>query len=508
MNSQTLREARKYEEAFEKLIPAEQRPKFHLSPRVGWMNDPNGFCIYNDKYHLFYQYHPYDAHWGPMHWGHAVSDDLLHWEFLPVALAPDEYYDKDGVFSGSAITLKDGRHLLIYTGVMKRTVENGQMKEFQTQCVAIGDGLDYEKYENNPVINSDLIPEGSSKTDFRDPKIWEKSDGTYRCLVANRPADGSGQLLLFKSDDCIHWDFEKIFAENKRRYGLMWECPDFFTLDGKGVLLTSPQDMLPEGFEFHNGNGNLCIIGAYDDATDTFTEEKVQAVDYGIDFYAMQTILTKDGRRVMIGWMQNWDTAGAHDAREPWFGQMSLPREISIKDGRLCQWPIKELEDMRVNKVEIKDAVVEATKDLKDRDSESIKGGVSFEGIKGRCLDMELEVKPKNIEEMFDRFVISIAADEKFHTDIVLRPKENIAKIDRKFSGSRRAIVHQRRAHIPWTEETIKVRIVMDRYSMEVFFEEGKYVMTASLPTDVSCEGIYFNTNEDAIINITKYDLN
>ena len=382
------------------------------------------------------------------------------------------------------------------------------MKEFQTQCVAIGDGLDYEKYENNPVINSDLIPEGSSKTDFRDPKIWEKSDGTYRCLVANRPADGSGQLLLFKSDDCIHWDFEKIFAENKRRYGLMWECPDFFTLDGKGVLLTSPQDMLPEGFEFHNGNGNLCIIGAYDDATDTFTEEKVQAVDYGIDFYAMQTILTKDGRRVMIGWMQNWDTAGAHDAREPWFGQMSLPREISIKDGRLCQWPIKELEDMRVNKVEIKDAVVEATKDLKDRDSESIKGGVSFEGIKGRCLDMELEVKPKNIDEMFDRFVISIAADEKFHTDIVLRPKENIAKIDRKFSGSRRAIVHQRRAHIPWTEETIKVRIVMDRYSMEVFFEEGKYVMTASLPTDVSCEGIYFNTNEDAIINITKYDLN
>ena len=388
------------------------------------------------------------------------------------------------------------------------SVHNGQMKEFQTQCVAIGDGLDYEKYENNPVINSELIPEGSSKTDFRDPKIWEKSDGTYRCLVANRPADGSGQLLLFKSDDCIHWDFEKIFAENKRRYGLMWECPDFFTLDGKGVLLTSPQDMLPEGFEFHNGNGNLCIIGSYDDATDTFTEEKVQAVDYGIDFYAMQTILTKDGRRVMIGWMQNWDTAGAHDAREPWFGQMSLPRDVTFKDGRLCQWPIREIENMRTNKVEYKDALVEATKDLKDRDSESISGGVSFEGIKGRCLDMELEVKPKDIDAMFDRFVISIAADDKFHTDIVLRPKENIAKIDRKFSGSRRAIVHQRRAHIPWTSETINVRIIMDRYSMEVFFEEGKYVMTASLPTDVSCDGIYFNTNEDAIISIKKYDLN
>ena len=128
---------------------------------------------------MFYQYHPYDAHWGPMHWGHAVSEDLLHWEFLPVALAPDEFYDKDGVFSGSAITLEDGRHLLIYTGVMKRTTENGQMKEFQTQCVAIGDGLDYEKYENNPVINSDAIPKDSSKTDFRDPKIWQKEDGSF-----------------------------------------------------------------------------------------------------------------------------------------------------------------------------------------------------------------------------------------------------------------------------------------------------------------------------------------
>lgn len=508
MNSQTLREARKYEEAFEKLIPEEKRPKFHLTPRVGWMNDPNGFCIYNDKYHLFYQYHPYDAHWGPMHWGHAESDDLLHWKFLPVALAPDEFYDKDGVFSGSAITLKDGRHLLIYTGVMKRTVENGQMKEFQTQCVAIGDGLDYEKYENNPVINTDAIPDGASKTDFRDPKIWEKEDGTYRCLIANRPADGSGQLLLFRSDDCIHWDFVKVFAENKKRYGLMWECPDFFELDGKGVLLTSPQDMLPEGFEFHNGNGNICVIGSYDSVTESFTEENVQAVDYGIDFYAMQTIKTADGRRVMIGWMQNWDTTGAHDGSEPWFGQMSLPREISIKDGRLCQWPIREVEDMRSNKVEVQDAVVEATRDLKVGDSALVKGGVSFEGIKGRCLDLELEVKPKKFDEMFDQFVISIAADEKFHTDIVLRLKENIAKIDRKFSGSRRAIVHQRRAYIPWKNESIKMRIIMDRYSMEVFFEDGKYVMTAALPTDVSCDGIYFNTNKDAILNITKYDLN
>ena len=117
--SQTLRDARKYEENMEKMISAQERPAFHLSARTGWMNDPNGFSWYDGKYHMFYQYHPYDSHWGPMHWGHAVSRDLLHWEYLPASLAPDELYDKDGCFSGSAATLDDGRHLLMYTGVVK-----------------------------------------------------------------------------------------------------------------------------------------------------------------------------------------------------------------------------------------------------------------------------------------------------------------------------------------------------------------------------------------------------
>lgn len=507
MASEMLEAARAFEEKNGNKIKEMERPAFHVSPFVGWMNDPNGFSYYNGEYHLFYQYHPYSAHWGPMHWGHAVSKDLLHWNYLPVALAPDESYDKDGVFSGSAISMSDGKQLLIYTGVRKEESEDGQINEYQTQCIAIGDGLNYEKSQLNPVINSDDIPKGSSKQDFRDPKIYQKEDGQYRCLVANRAEDGTGQLLLYSSADCIHWNFEKVFAKNNGRYGLMWECPDFFELDGKGVILTSPQDMLPEGFEFHNGNGNICIIGNYDSAMEEFTEEKVQAVDYGIDFYAMQTIKAVDGRRIMIGWMQNWDTSGFHDAREPWFGQMSLPRELSIRDGRLCQWPIKELDDMRSNKVEYTDVLVPASKNLKNRDSESIAGAISLDGIKGRCLDIELEVRPKEAGKLFDKFVISIAADEKYHTDIVLRPKENIAKIDRKFSGSRRAIVHQRRAHIPWKNETIKLRIIMDRYSMEVFFEDGLYVMTASLPTDVACDGIYFNSNKEAILTITKYDL-
>ena len=238
--SNILREARNYEEIMEQLIPEHARPSFHLSSRVGWMNDPNGLSYYQGKYHLFYQYYPYESKWGPMHWGHAVSEDLLHWEYLPAAIAPDTLADKDGCFSGSAVELADGRHLLMYTGVFKGPVRpDGTFDDTQTQCVAVGDGINYEKYSGNPVLTDADIPDGSSKVDFRDPKLWKEADGTFRCVVGNRPADGSGQILYYSSSDGFHWKFESVLAENKNRFGLMWECPDFFALDGKYVLLTA-----------------------------------------------------------------------------------------------------------------------------------------------------------------------------------------------------------------------------------------------------------------------------
>ncbi|MCC8167950.1 MAG: glycoside hydrolase family 32 protein, partial [Clostridiales bacterium] len=236
MISQTLREARKYEELASKKITDDERPAFHLSARAGWMNDPNGFSYYDGKYHMFYQYHPYDCNWGPMHWGHAVSEDLLHWEYLPAALAPDEPYDRDGCFSGSAVELSDGRQLLMYTGVTKSHGEDGSMREIQAQCLAVGNGTDYKKYESNPVLDENDLPEGGSKYDFRDPKIWKKADGSYACVVGNRAKDGSGQILLFHSPDGFQWKFEKILVANYNRFGRMWECPDFFELEGKWVL--------------------------------------------------------------------------------------------------------------------------------------------------------------------------------------------------------------------------------------------------------------------------------
>lgn len=493
MTSQTLREARKYEEASEKLIKKEERPDFHLSTRTGWMNDPNGFSYYNGQYHMFYQYYPYEPKWGSMHWGHAVSKDLLRWEYLPAALAPDEAYDRDGCFSGSAVALPDGRHLLMYTGVMREHQMNGGFCDVQTQCIAVGDGVDYEKYEGNPVLDAKDLPEGGSKFDFRDPKVWRKKDGTYCCVVGNCTADKSGQILLFTSSDGFKWSFKKVLVANHNRFGEMWECPDFFELDGKWVLLTSPQDMLPSGFEYHNGNGTLCLIGEYDEETDTFTEHHNQSIDYGIDFYAPQTVLTPDGRRVMVGWMQNWDTCNLRAPEEKWTGQMSLPRELFIKDGRLYQRPVKELDDLREDKVEYHNVTFSDV--------------ISLDGIRGRKIDMELTIRSGDPENLYQKFAIRFAQNDKYHTALSFRPHESVLKVDRKFSGSRRAVIHQRRSLVNSKNGELKLRLVLDRFSVEVFINDGEQVMTAIMYTDQVADGISFFADGSVSMDVVKYNL-
>jgi beta-fructofuranosidase len=458
------------------------------------MNDPNGFSYYKGVYHMFYQYHPYDSNWGPMHWGHAVSRDLLHWEYLPAALAPDEPYDRDGCFSGSAIDLPDGRQLIMYTGVLGMPHPNGGRQDFQTQCLAVGDGVDYEKYEKNPVLDAGDLPEGASKVDFRDPKIWRKADGTYRCVVGSRPVDGSGQILLFESADGFDWKFKKVLIENRNRFGKMWECPDFFALDGKQVLLTSPQDMLPQGFEYHNGNGTLCLIGDYDEETDTFTEQYDQSIDYGIDFYAPQTVLSPDGRRIMIGWMQNWDTCSFRREDTPWFGQMSLPRELSVQNGRLYQQPVRELEEMRHGRIEYRNVQIE--------------GSMSLDGIEGRKVDMELVIRPGDADNIYQKFSVHFAQNEAYHTSVSFRPHEEIVKIDRKFSGTRRAVINQRRSLVPGSKSgELRLRMILDRCSVEIFINDGAQVMTATLYTDQAAKGISFCSEGNVQMDLVKYEL-
>ena len=182
-----LEKAHKYEKEEKNRIPAEEKPVFHVTPPIGWMNDPNGFSYYEGKIHLFYQYHPYTRDWGPMHWGHNVSEDMVFWDQVPAAIAPDEEYDKQGCFSGSAIE-KDGKHVLIYTGVSRQKLEDGTVEERQNQCIAYGDGTEYEKYAKNPVITGEMLPEGCNRIDFRDPKVW-KTDDTYYMIIGNKNTD-------------------------------------------------------------------------------------------------------------------------------------------------------------------------------------------------------------------------------------------------------------------------------------------------------------------------------
>lgn len=320
-----LKEARAYEEKRAKEITDQERAHVHLTPYCGWMNDPNGFSFYQDRYHLFYQYTPYQTTWGLMHWGHAVSSDLLHWAYLPCAMAPDQDYDKDGCFSGTALTMEDGRQKLFYTGVTRA-------EELQVQCMAWGDGRDYEKSTVNPVIDPSKLPNGYALQDFRDPKVWREDSGIYRMLVSARNAEGDGELLLFSSDDSETWIFTSVLFQGEKGAGVMLECPDLFRLDGMTVLLVSPM-----------GGKSVAYLGELNEKTWRFHPRSMQQIDLGPDFYAPQTTEASDGRRILIGWMQNWDTVEEKTKGRKTAGQMTLPRELFLQDGRLLQRPVREL---------------------------------------------------------------------------------------------------------------------------------------------------------------------
>ena len=225
MTSELLQRARDFEAQYGPHIPGSERPAFHVTPTIGWMNDPNGFSVYKGECHLFYQYHPYSNEWGPMHWGHLKTRDFIRWERLPAALAPDRDYDAAGCFSGGAVELPDGRQLLLYTGVRRSRSDEGFLQDVQTQCAAIGDGVNYEKWENNPVLEAGDLPEGGSAVDFRDPKVWRDPDGRFYAVIGNRTADGSGAIVLYQSRDGFKWELVRTLDRSHNQYGKMWESP-------------------------------------------------------------------------------------------------------------------------------------------------------------------------------------------------------------------------------------------------------------------------------------------
>lgn len=306
------------------------RPLYHFTPPQNWMNDPNGLIQWQGTYHLFYQHNPFGALWGNMHWGHAISTDLVHWEHLPIALAPDDDGpDAGGCFSGVAI-VHNGIPTLVYTGV-------GPSLEPQVPCIATSDDpllRTWTKYEGNPVIPTPSF----DVVIFRDHTLWQEDGVWYQGIGSGLPGEG-GTVLVYRSEDLRHWDYVGPLTVGDATQtepfptGTGWECPDFFHLNGmEGLIFAS------------HGPGGLNVAwlsGNYANAK--LDPSATSLVDAGPSFYAPQSFTDERGRRVMIGWLRERRGDDAQVA-DGWSGAMTLPRILSIgSDGTLHSAPAPEV---------------------------------------------------------------------------------------------------------------------------------------------------------------------
>lgn len=325
--------------------------KIHFKAPNCWINDPNGFIWYKGWYHLFYQCFPYSAHWGRMHWGHAVSKDLVNWEEKGIALFPSKTDDRSGCFSGSAIEYKDKMYIY-YTGVnyTEEDPENINCCINDTFTAAqlmitSEDGMKFDNITDKktviPPIEDKKI---GDKNHTRDPKVWRGKDAWY--MVLGSTVDKNGRLLFYKSSDLRTWQYLN-YCE-KDGFGWMWECPDFFEIDEKGVTIFSPM-----GF-FNDGNGYdsvaVCMLSSFDENTGKMKlSEDYQLFDYGIDLYAPQSTTDKDGNRVVIAWARMPEAIITEKGE--WCGMMCIPRIVDVKNNHVYIRPHTNVKNSFVTKL-------------------------------------------------------------------------------------------------------------------------------------------------------------
>ena len=323
------------------------RPEYHLLPQHNWMNDPNGPIWWKGKYHLFYQLNPHAAVWGDMHWGHATSADMVHWHHEPVALAPTPGGpDSEGCFSGSAVVM-DGVPTFIYTGVQNAppnlvTIRDGNDKLRETQLLATAEDDSLLRWKKLPEPVIAAPPEGMVVTGFRDPCPWREGDTWYMGVGSGERVKG-GCVLLYRSRDLRHWEYLHKLAEGKPNgkvaanpcdSGEMWECPDFFKLDGRHCLLYSTEDKV------------IWTTGDYDTKEHRYTAKREGILDHGA-YYAPKSFLAPDGRRILWGWIR--ETRPEREfAAAGWSGAMALPRVLTIgSKGQLQINPAVAVEKLR-----------------------------------------------------------------------------------------------------------------------------------------------------------------
>lgn len=311
-----------------------KRHSLHLKAPDNWVNDPNGFIYYKGYYHLFYQYFPYGPRWGTMHWGHAVSRDLVTWEHRGLALYPTTRADQNGCFSGSAIE-KNGKMYLVYTGVRYEVVNpddphtclNEQFEASQLM-ISSDDGFCFDNEHGKEVIIPPVTdPSIGDRTHTRDPKIWRGKDAWYLALGSTM-GEKYGEVLFYRSRDLHTWSYvNKVWKGPE--YGWMWECPDYFETAGGGVLLLSAMGFLENGEK--EKNQSICFPVTFDEKECRMEiPDQYQFLDYGLDLYAPQTALDKDGRRILSAWVRMPSVT-----EEGWIGMFCTPRVVERKGGHI-----------------------------------------------------------------------------------------------------------------------------------------------------------------------------
>ncbi|MDF7666846.1 sucrose-6-phosphate hydrolase [Orbaceae bacterium ESL0727] len=472
--------------ALSQVMNKQYYPHFHIAPLAGWMNDPNGLIYFNHHYHVFFQHHPYDANWGPMHWGHMVSDDLVTWQRLPIALAPGDEFDKSGCFSGSAVGY-NGKLCLIYTGHISLGGEGPHEKIRETQCLATSDdGIHFEKH------GTVLAPE-SGIMHFRDPKVWQQ-DGQFWMVVGERSLNDVGQIMLYRSDDLKNWQFDRILISHIDPDVYMLECPDFFPLGDKWVLMFSPQGMKAKGYQYRNLFQSGYIVGDWQPGKPFTPITAFQELDFGHDFYAPQSFVAKDGRRLIFGWMDMWQSA-MPTKKDNWAGALTLPRELILdNDNRVRNRPIKELTALRKAHVSLTDITL--TNQLINTDIESISCELKVEFDLNHC-DAE-------------RFGLQLAAtkDGKQATLLYVDLQANRIMLDRSLSGQ--GVTGYRSVPLPKTDSAINNKlsfhIYVDASSVEVFINDDLYSMSSRIYPILPAERKVNLFAENGSAKITQLD--
>jgi beta-fructofuranosidase len=432
-------------------VECDYRPQWHVSPPKGLLNDPNGFIYHNGEYHLFYQWYPFSCAHKDKHWAHLTSTDLINWQWQPVPLTPSDWFDSHGVFSGHAVS--NGEELMLfYTGNVRI---DEQRDRHTTQCVAVSkDGIQFEK--KGPVI-FDLPPQVTPHC--RDPKIVRHNNQWLMLLGAQRD-DLKGRLAVYKSTDLMNWTFHKLCGDEMGDFGYMWECPDMFELNDQLLAVVGPQGIAAESehhtIPHHNGIAKAVLS---DDGDITLSEFRY--LDHGFDFYAPQTLETADGRRVISGWMGLPDEDDHPSVDSGWIHQLTMLREMRFVDGKLLQMPIEEMKSLRGDQHEL---------------------NLNNSGV-------DLQTKSYELTTTLEwGSTLSLFKGEEYQLDIRLDSESRTLFLDRSKTELRQG--DKVRELALQDSDQVELQIFADTSSVEIFINQGEFVMSSRVFTPKQATGI------------------